>query len=110
MLSRNGEVTCGDCHGKIRWAINANGNRQAIDAEPNEAGNLGAYTDGVGTLRIRVLTKERPTLEHTEWRAMPHHKTCQERQPLPRALRTSRRPGRRAPVVRNQDWQRRWTR
>ncbi|WP_320784150.1 hypothetical protein [Streptomyces sp. CRN 30] len=96
---------CRDCRGRIRWAITVNGRRQAVNADPDEAGNLAAHTDGTGTLKVRVLSAERPTLEHAEWRAMPHIATCSR--PRPRAPRTASRPGRRA-AVRPGAW--RWNR
>lgn len=92
---------CDGCRERIRWAITVNGKRQAVNASPDPAGNLGAYTDGTGTLRVRVLTKERPTLEHAEWQAMPHAATCTS--PRPQVRRPSR-PGRRA-AVRPGTWQ-----
>lgn len=73
--------TCATCAHPIRWATTAAGRRQALDAAPNPDGNLAAYTDGTGRLRVRVLTGERPALEHAEWRAMPHAATCTRPQP-----------------------------
>lgn len=80
---------CPSCGAPVRWAVTAAGRRQAVNADPDPAGNLGAYTDGTGRLRVRVLTTERPTLEHAEWRAMPHVATCtrptrRSRTPQPR--------------------------
>ncbi|MFJ2731434.1 hypothetical protein [Streptomyces sp. NPDC087317] len=96
MPSDHDVAICGGCNSRIRWAITVNGKRQAINADPDREGNLAAHTDGTGTLKVRVLTAERPTLEHAEWRAMPHAATgCR---PRPRAQRSSSRPGRRAAV------------
>ncbi|MGW3410289.1 hypothetical protein [Streptomyces sp. NPDC000888] len=103
-LSDHNVEQCTLCHARIRWAITERGRRQPIDADPNEAGNLAAHTSGTGTLKVRVLTRERDRLEGTEWRAMPHAATCT----LPRARRPSSRPGRRAAVVRTGSW--RWAR
>ncbi|WP_326780405.1 hypothetical protein OG481_09675 [Streptomyces longwoodensis] len=100
MTSDHDIVLCDGCRARIRWAITVNGRRQAVDADPDESGNLGVYRDGTGTLKARVLTKDRPTLEGAEWRAMPHAATC--RNPL-RPRRPSR-PGRRA-VARPGPWQ-----
>lgn len=100
-------ATCDSCDGRIRWAITEHGRRQAIDADPNEQGNLAAHVNGTGTLKVRVLTKERDRLEGTEWRAMPHVATC--RNPQPRVRRPSSRPGRRA-AVRPGVWAQRWPR
>lgn len=72
MSTPHGSTPCPSCGQPIRWATTAAGRRQAVNALANSAGNLGAYTDGTGRLRVRVLTTERPTLEGAEWRAMPH--------------------------------------
>ncbi|REE62161.1 hypothetical protein BX257_4774 [Streptomyces sp. 3212.3] len=107
MPSDHDVATCPSCHARIRWTITVNAKRQPINADPDAAGNLAVYRDGTGTLRSRVLTTERPTLEHAEWRAMPHVATCTgpalRRQDIP-----PRRPVRR-PVLRRQPWQR-WPR
>ncbi len=95
---------CRDCFARIRWAITVNGRRQAVNADPDEAGNLAAHVDGTGTLKVRVLSAERPTLEHAEWKAMPHAATC--RSPRSRTRQPSR-PGRRG-AVRPGNW--RWAR
>lgn len=92
---------CANCLEAIRWAITVNGRRQPVNANPDETGNLAAYTDGTGTLRVRVLSKDRAALEFAEWRAMPHAATC--RSPRPQARRPSR-PGRRA-AARPGPWQ-----
>ncbi|MFF9215581.1 hypothetical protein [Streptomyces viridosporus] len=102
MLSDHDVVLCDGCHDRIRWAITVNGRRQAINAAPDPKGNLAAHRDHTGTLKVRVLGSERPTLEHAEWQAMPHAATCTH--PRPRA---SSRPGRRA-AVRPGTW--RWGR
>lgn len=97
MPTSQGVSTCPTCRARIRWAITASGKRQAVNADPDEAGNLACYTDGTSTLRARVLTKDRPTLEHLEWRAMPHAATCTvpprpTPRPRPAAVRYSGRP------------------
>jgi hypothetical protein len=106
MPSDHGIVLCDDCLERIRWAITVNGRRQAVNADPDEKGNLAVYKDGTGTLRARVLTAERDRLEGTEWQAMPHAATCTNPRPRPR---TPSRPGRRA-AVRPGNWPNRWTR
>lgn len=101
MTSDHDVVLCDDCRtARIRWALTARGRRQAVDAEPNAAGNLAAYRDGTGTLRVRVLTAERDRLEGLEWQAMPHVATCARPRPRPAP---SSRPGRRA-AVRHGQW------
>jgi hypothetical protein len=91
MISDHDVQMCPGCDARIRWAITVNGKRQAINADPDDKGNLAVYRDGTGTLKARVLTLERPQLEGAEWRAMPHVATgCR-----PQARRSSR-PGRRA--------------
>ncbi|MFF9269126.1 hypothetical protein EF913_28445 [Streptomyces sp. WAC04189] len=104
MPSDHDVVLCDDCLERIRWAITVNGRRQAINADPDPEGNLAVHRDGTGTLKVRVLTKERPTLEHAEWQAKPHIATC--RSPRPRTRQPSR-PGRRG-AVRPGNW--RWAR
>lgn len=94
-LSDTTADNCTACLAAIRWAITVNGKRQPINADPDPQGNLAAYTDGTGTLRVRVLTAERDRLEGAEWQAMPHAAT----RPLPRTCPTgpsvtpARRPG-----------------
>ncbi|MFE9935891.1 hypothetical protein [Streptomyces hirsutus] len=103
MPSDHDVVLCDACFERIRWAITVNGRRQAVNADPDETGNLAVHRDGTGTLKVRVLTKERPTLEHAEWQAMPHAANgCRGLRP-----RASSRPGRRA-AVRPGNW--RWVR
>lgn len=102
-LSDHNVAQCPQCQADIRWAITEHGRRQPIDAQPDEAGNLAAHTNGTGTLKVRVLTKERDRLEGTEWRAMPHVATCKG----PRPPRPVHRAPRRA-AVRPGAW--RWAR
>ncbi|MBD0707373.1 MULTISPECIES: hypothetical protein [unclassified Streptomyces] len=101
MTTPHGAEPCPSCGQAVRWAYTAAGRRQAINPTSDPAGNLGAYTDGTGRLRVRVLTSERPTLEGAEWRAMPHAATCARPQPR-RHTPTPRRTG-----VRPAPW--RWT-
>lgn len=86
---------CERCHARIRWTITAAGRRMAVNADPDDAGNTAVYADGVGTLKSRALTTDRPTLEGAEWQAMPHAATCTAPPPrLPhRTPRPVRRPG-----------------
>ncbi|MYS44080.1 hypothetical protein GTY23_23175 [Streptomyces sp. SID5998] len=105
MPSDHDVAQCPSCFARIRWAITARGRRQAVNADPDPKGNLAAHVDHTGTLKVRVLTAERPTLEHAEWQAMPHAATCTS--PRPRTRQPSSRPGRRA-AVRYGTW--RWTR
>ncbi|MEV6124412.1 hypothetical protein AB0M23_28545 [Streptomyces sp. NPDC052077] len=105
MLSDHDVATCPSCGRPIRWAITARARRQAVDAAPDPAGNLAVHKDGTGTLKVRVLSPERPTLEHAEWQAMPHAATCPA--PRSRTRPAASRPGRRAPA-RPAPWQ--WTR
>lgn len=100
--SENDVVPCDGCHARIRWAITAHGRRQAVNADPNQAGNLAAYVDGVGTLRVRVLTVERDRLEGMEWQAMPHVATCAA--PPLRVPAPAHRQGRRRAAVRPGNW------
>ncbi len=105
MPSDHDVARCEGCLERIRWAITVNGRRQAVNADPDPKGNLAAHTDGTGTLKVRVFSTERPTLEHAEWQAMPHAATCKSPRPRPRprgASSSSR------PVVRPGAW--RWTR
>lgn len=105
MPSDHNVSTCDGCLARIRWAITAHGRRQAINAEPDTAGNLAAYVDGTGTLKVRVLTADRNRLEGAEWQAMPHAATCK----TPQVRRPSSRPGRRA-AARPGTWSQRWPR
>ena len=103
MPSETDVASCEGCTARIRWAITAHGKRQPINADPDEKGNLAAYVDGTGTLRVRVLTVERDRLEGMEWQAMPHAATCTA--PPLRVPAPARRPGRRRAAVRPGTWQ-----
>ncbi|MFI9005084.1 hypothetical protein [Streptomyces sp. NPDC053541] len=91
MTTPHGTVPCPSCGQPIRWAVTAAGRRQALNPDPDAAGNSAAYTDGTGRLRVRALTTERPALEHAEWRAMPHAATCTR--PRPRRSVPRQTPG-----------------
>jgi hypothetical protein len=84
---------CNQCHAPIRWTVTATGKRLPVNAEPDPAGNAAVHTDAVGRVRSRALTADRPTLEGSEWPAMPHAATCA--QPRPRLPRQTPRPVRR---------------
>lgn len=84
---------CDYCLARIIWTVTAKGARMAVNAEPDAAGNQAVYTDGTGRVRSRAITTDRPSLEHAEWRAMPHPATCTR--PRPRAPRQAPRPVRR---------------
>lgn len=105
MPSDHDTARCDTCLARIKWAITVNGRRQAVNADPDTDGNLAVYRDGTGTLRARVLTKERDRLEGTEWQAMPHAATCTSPRPKP----SPSRPGRRA-AARPGTWPQRWPR
>ncbi|MFE2600151.1 hypothetical protein ACFXCZ_27290 [Streptomyces sp. NPDC059396] len=100
-LSDHDVTSCSYCFDPIRWTVTAKGLPLAVDASPDETGkgNTAVYADGTGRLRSRGLTRERPTLEHAEWRAIPHIATCknpplkQRSLPAPRRRRTAVRPG-----------------
>lgn len=89
-------VTCQWCHAPIRWTVTATGNRLAVNADPDPAGNQAVHTDGVGRVRSRAITTDRPTLEGAEWQAMPHAATCTAPPP--------RRPRRTPGTVRRTAW------
>ncbi|MFF2774832.1 hypothetical protein ACFVU3_07975 [Streptomyces sp. NPDC058052] len=99
----SGSAPCPSCGTPIRWAVTAANRRQAVNADPDPAGNVAVYADGTGRLRVRVLTTERPTLEHAEWQAMPHAATCTR----PKTRRTPPAPRERT-GTRPASW--RWTR
>ena len=100
-LSDHGVVLCDGCSERIRWAITEKGNRQPINADPDEEGNLAVRRDGTGTLKARVLAGDRKQLEGAEWQAMPHAATCKAPRPRPRAASRTRRP-----VIRPGAWAR----
>lgn len=90
--------TCRLCHKPVLWTVTERNRRQAVNPDPDPAGNLACHTDVAGRLRSRSLTKDRPTLEGSEWQAMPHAATCAPAQPqlVPQLRpRTGSRPGRR---------------
>lgn len=95
---------CDWCHAKILWTVTAaTSSRMAVNAEPDPTGNTAVYTDATGRYRSRALTTERPTLEGSEWQAMPHFATCTRPRPSRTPRRTTTRPARRT-------GNRRWTR
>ncbi|MFD6874504.1 MULTISPECIES: hypothetical protein [unclassified Streptomyces] len=101
MPSDHDVVPCPSCGQRIRWTITAAGRRQAVNAAPDTAGNLAVYRDGVGTLRSRGLTAERPGVEPYEWAGMPHAATCT----APRPGRSGRGGSRQRSGVRPAHWQ-----
>ncbi|WP_051779347.1 hypothetical protein [Streptomyces sp. NRRL S-241] len=105
MESEHEVTACDSCGERIRWTVTAAGRRQAVNADPNPLGNIAAYRDGVGTLRSRGLTTERPDVETYERRYMPHAATC----PAPRTGRSGRAAPRQRSGVRPVRWQG-WTR
>jgi hypothetical protein len=94
MPSTHHATPCHVCGRPVLLTITAKGRRLYIDPTPNPAGNMACYTDGIGTLRSRHFSNERPTLEHTEWQAMPHPATCIHPQPRQPRRRTGIRPHR----------------
>ncbi|NUP19040.1 MAG: hypothetical protein HOZ81_23705 [Streptomyces sp.] len=106
MASDHDVAQCGTCGERIRWTVTVAGRRQAVNAEPNPAGNIAAYVDGVGTLRSRSLSADRPNVETYERRYMPHIATCTA---PPRPGRSGRGAPRQRSGVRPVRWQG-WTR
>ncbi|WP_051734992.1 MULTISPECIES: hypothetical protein [Streptomyces] len=106
MRSDHDVVLCGGCGDRIRWTVTAAGRRQAVNAAPNPLGNLAIYRDGVGTLRSRGLTTERPNVESYEWQGMPHAATCATPPPPGRSGRGTSRPRSGVRPVRWQGWTR----
>lgn len=90
MPTEHDVARCERCGARIRWTVTATGKALPVDADPADDGNTAVYADGTGRLRSRGLSKERPTLEHAEWLAMPHFATCAVK-PLPGAPRPTRR-------------------
>lgn len=80
MPHQDHEGLCRSCQQRVLWTFTERGRRQAVNPDPDPTGNLAVYTDGIGRLRSRGLTADRPTLEGAEWRAMPHAATCTARQ------------------------------
>lgn len=91
-------AVCESCGHAILWTVTAAAARLAVDPGESDDGNTAVYTDQTGRYRSRRLTTERPTLEHAEWRAMPHVATC----PLPPARR--RRPSSGPPRTQRRSW------
>ncbi|CAM5628227.1 hypothetical protein SMICM304S_08461 [Streptomyces microflavus] len=103
-LSDHDVTNCERCGDRIRWTVTAAGKPHPVNADPDdtEFGNTAAYYDGTGRLRSRGLSKERPVLEHHEWRAIPHFTNCSSPPP-----RRSGGGGQRARTqVRPAPWQR----
>ncbi|WP_073754258.1 hypothetical protein [Streptomyces sp. CB03234] len=102
-LSDHDVIPCPTCGARIRWTVTAAGKGLAVNADPDPAGNTAVYADVTGRLRSRGLTKERPTLEHAEWRAVPHIATCTA--PRPRTGRSNGGAARQRAGVRPVRWQ-----
>ncbi|MFD9306109.1 hypothetical protein ACFWCB_26230 [Streptomyces sp. NPDC060048] len=105
MHSDHDVASCPSCAEAIRWTTTATGRRQAVNAAPTPLGNVAVYRDGVGTLRSRGLSTERPTPETYEQLYMPHVATCS----APRPARSGRGGPRERSGVRPTRWQG-WTR
>lgn len=84
---------CDWCRAPIRWTVTATGKRMAVNADPDPAGNQAVHTNVAGTLKSRGISRDRPSLEGSEWQAMPHAATCTR--PRPAAPRRTPRPFRR---------------
>ncbi|MFE5675079.1 hypothetical protein ACFQ7B_07685 [Streptomyces erythrochromogenes] len=106
MLSDHDVASCGSCAAAIRWTVTVAGRRLAVNADPNTLGNVAVYRDGVGTLRSRSLSADRPDVETYERRYMPHVATCTA---PPRPGRSGRGTPRQRSGVRPARWQG-WTR
>lgn len=65
---------CTRCRRLIRWVITEAGNRQALDPDRNNAGNVVVLRiDWLGNEHARTLRKDEDT---TLIRLMPHAATC----------------------------------
>ena len=85
MTSRDARLCPAGCSRPVIWAVTEAGRRQALNPEPDEAGNVAAYRDATGTWRARTLTGgARPA--PPEKRYMPHAAVCEP-------LRAGSRPG-----------------
>lgn len=72
------------CGSPIIWAVTEAGRRQALNPEPDPAGNVAAYRTGSGTWQARSLKAGELPARH-EKRYMPHAAQCAD-------LRASRKP------------------
>ncbi|MGW2985433.1 hypothetical protein [Streptomyces goshikiensis] len=90
-MTRPDLARCDSCSDAILWTITARGKRQPVNPDPDAAGNLAVYRDGLGTYRSRGLTADRPAVESYEWQAMPHAATCRRPGPPPNAVAAQRR-------------------
>ncbi|TDC03569.1 hypothetical protein E1265_36420 [Streptomyces sp. 8K308] len=75
-LSVHDAVPCGRCKALIYWATTANQKKQAVNAQPDQHGNVALRRDHTGRIRVRAITKDRPINEHDETRHKPHVATC----------------------------------
>lgn len=77
-FSPYGLGTCHDCGAPVRWATTEAGKSQALNPEPDPAGNVaGRLGEGPGWW-ARVPTADRPW-HPGERRFMPHAATCSTR-------------------------------
>lgn len=74
-ISRHGLAVCRACGQPIRWSVTAAGKRQALNPEPDPAGNTVARLGALATWYSRVPTPERPQAPF-ERLFMPHAATC----------------------------------
>lgn len=83
------------CGRKILWTVTANGERQPLDAKPNQAGILAAYRVGPRSWRSRSLQGvDALPLAPYETRYTAHHQTCPKvRRPAPPPEPTPEIPG-----------------
>ncbi|MCZ7414289.1 hypothetical protein [Streptomyces sp. WMMC897] len=105
-LSDHDVALCPSCGARIRWTVTDRGKRLPVDADPDTTGtgNRAVHRTTAGGLRSRAITADRPSLEGSEWLAMPHFATCKA--PPPRTPRRGPAAPRQRRGVRPAPWQR----
>jgi hypothetical protein len=73
-LARTTRTDCPTCGDRVIWAITAKGKRQALNYEPDPAGNVAAAHEASGAWRARSSPPGEP-LRAPEKRYMPHWAT-----------------------------------
>lgn len=88
LVARQSEQ-CERCDGRVVLVRLDGGQRVPVDVDPDPDGRIAVRVNGIGAVRGRVLTSERPVVEDTERLHLIHFATCGREPDSPDAARKS---------------------